>query len=97
MGIPQAIVYSQLAGLGNTNGLVTIIVPPVFYAFFGHSKKGAMGPMSVVSIVLGSILTAKASQSDKVVREDLAAALTLCVGLCAITVGRMRLGLLLHF
>ncbi|KAH7281758.1 hypothetical protein KP509_36G062100 [Ceratopteris richardii] len=53
--IPQDIGYSKLAGLPPIYGLFTSFVPPLIYALLGVSREIAIGPVAVVSILLGTL------------------------------------------
>ncbi|KAK7853974.1 high affinity sulfate transporter 2 [Quercus suber] len=54
--IPQDIGYARLANLPPQNGVYTSFVPPLIYAFMGSSRDIAIGPVAVVSLLLGSLL-----------------------------------------
>ncbi|CAD6210018.1 unnamed protein product [Miscanthus lutarioriparius] len=51
--IPQDIGYSKLANLPAEVGLYTSFVPPLIYAVMGSSRDVAIGPVAVVSLLLG--------------------------------------------
>ncbi|KAH7281798.1 hypothetical protein KP509_36G063400 [Ceratopteris richardii] len=53
--IPQDIGYSKLAGLPPVYGLYTSFVPPLIYALLGVSREIAIGPVAVVSILVGTL------------------------------------------
>ncbi|KAI5056547.1 hypothetical protein GOP47_0028365 [Adiantum capillus-veneris] len=55
LSIPQDIGYSKLAGLPPIFGLYTSFVPPLVYSIFGVSRDIAIGPVAVVSILLGTL------------------------------------------
>ncbi|GJM96033.1 hypothetical protein PR202_ga12837 [Eleusine coracana subsp. coracana] len=54
--IPQDIGYSKLANLPPEIGLYSSFVPPLIYPLMGTSKDIAMGPVAVVSLMLGTLL-----------------------------------------
>ncbi|KAH0460286.1 hypothetical protein IEQ34_010949 [Dendrobium chrysotoxum] len=54
--IPQDIGYAKLANLDPQYGLYTSFVPPMIYAFLGSSRDIAIGPVAVVSLLLGHLL-----------------------------------------
>ncbi|XP_020548269.1 sulfate transporter 1.3 isoform X2 [Sesamum indicum] len=54
--IPQDIGYSKLANLSPQYGLYSSFVPPLVYAFMGSSRDIAIGPVAVVSLLLGTLL-----------------------------------------
>lgn len=55
LSIPQDIGYSKLAGLPPIYGLYTSFVPPLLYSIFGVSRHIAIGPVAVVSILVGTL------------------------------------------
>lgn len=56
--IPQAMAYSQLAGLPLEIGLYASIAPPILYAIFGSSRTLAVGPVAVASLMVAGALSA---------------------------------------
>ncbi|KAI4375854.1 hypothetical protein MLD38_013674 [Melastoma candidum] len=54
--IPQDIGYAKLANLTPQYGLYTSFVPPLIYAFMGSSRDIAIGPVAVVSLLLGTLV-----------------------------------------
>ncbi|GJN30574.1 hypothetical protein PR202_gb18888 [Eleusine coracana subsp. coracana] len=57
--IPQDIAYAKLAGLPPQYGLYSSFVPPLIYALMGSSRDIAIGPVAVVSLLLGTLLDAE--------------------------------------
>lgn len=51
--VPQAMAYAQLAGLPPQMGLFAALAPPLFYLFFGTSPFVSLGPVALVSLVIG--------------------------------------------
>uniref|UniRef100_A0A0R0K6T6 STAS domain-containing protein n=2 Tax=Glycine max TaxID=3847 RepID=A0A0R0K6T6_SOYBN len=54
--IPQDIGYAKLAHLAPQYGLYSSFVPPLIYAVMGSSRDIAIGPVAVVSLLLGTLL-----------------------------------------
>ncbi|KAG6434848.1 hypothetical protein SASPL_106492 [Salvia splendens] len=54
--IPQDIGYAKLANLDPQYGLYSSFVPPLIYALMGSSRDIAIGPVAVVSLLLGTLL-----------------------------------------
>ncbi|GJN16289.1 hypothetical protein PR202_gb03340 [Eleusine coracana subsp. coracana] len=54
--IPQDIGYSKLANLDAQYGLYSSFIPPLIYAAMGSSRDIAIGPVAVVSLLIGSLL-----------------------------------------
>ncbi|KAJ4870782.1 Sulfate transporter 1.2 [Raphanus sativus] len=57
--IPQDIGYAKLANLDPKYGLYSSFVPPLVYACMGSSRDIAIGPVAVVSLLLGTLLRAE--------------------------------------
>lgn len=54
--IPQAFAYAQLAGLPPGVGIAAALVAPVVYAIFGGSRYLSIGPVALVSLLVGEAL-----------------------------------------
>ncbi|KAK6916047.1 SLC26A/SulP transporter domain [Dillenia turbinata] len=54
--IPQDIGNAKLANVKPQYGLYTSFVPPLIYAFMGSSRDMVIGPVAVVSLLLGTLL-----------------------------------------
>ncbi|GFQ02908.1 sulfate transporter 1.3 [Phtheirospermum japonicum] len=96
--IPQDIGYSKLANLDPQYGLYSSFVPPLVYAFMGSSKDIAIGPVAVVSLLLGTMLQ---NEIDPVSNAHdyrrLAFTATLFAGITQAVLGILRLGFLIDF
>ncbi|KAJ9560652.1 hypothetical protein OSB04_005812 [Centaurea solstitialis] len=96
--IPQDIGYSKLANLPPQIGLYSSFVPPLIYAFMGSSRDIAIGPVAVVSLLLGTLLQ---NEYDPVKNADeyrrLAFTATFFAGITQATLGVLRLGFLIDF
>ncbi|KAI3671561.1 hypothetical protein L1987_87300 [Smallanthus sonchifolius] len=57
LAIPQGISYAKLANLPPIIGLYSSFVPPLIYSVLGSSKHLAVGPVSIASLVMGTMLT----------------------------------------
>ncbi|XVE66519.1 hypothetical protein DITRI_Ditri08aG0085800 [Diplodiscus trichospermus] len=96
--IPQDIGYAKLANLDPEYGLYTSFVPPLVYAFMGSSRDIAIGPVAVVSLLLGSLLQDEIDSSDNPVDyRRLAFTATFFAGVTQVTLGFFRLGFLIDF
>nr|GMD60127.1 probable sulfate transporter 3.3 [Ipomoea batatas] len=60
----QGISYAKLANLPPIVGLYSSFVPPLVYAVLGSSRDLAVGPVSIASLILGSMLRQEVSPSD---------------------------------
>jgi len=94
--IPQAMAYSQLAGLPPEIGLYASMAPPVLYALVGSSRTMAVGPVAVASLMLAAALSAlwPAGSPDYIAGAVLMA---LLVGLLLLLMGLARLGVVANF
>ncbi|KAF4378447.1 hypothetical protein F8388_021641 [Cannabis sativa] len=79
--IPQDIGYAKLAYLPPQNGLYSSFVPPLVYAFMGSSRDIAIGPVAVVSLLLGDLLQAEIDPNDLIPYRRLAFTATFFAGL----------------
>ncbi|KAI3810309.1 hypothetical protein L1987_19921 [Smallanthus sonchifolius] len=96
--IPQDIGYARLANLPAQYGLYSSFVPPLIYAFMGSSRDIAIGPVAVVSLLLGSMLQ---DEIDPNKHEHeylrLAFTATFFAGITQAALGFFRLGFLIDF
>ncbi len=94
--IPQSMAYAQLAGLPPYYGLYAAFLPPIVSALFGSSRQLATGPVAVVSLMTAAALEPLASAGSEGYIAY-AILLALLVGLFQITLGLLRLGVLVNF
>ncbi|KAJ8435961.1 hypothetical protein Cgig2_017499 [Carnegiea gigantea] len=96
--IPQDIAYAKLANLPPQYGLYSSFVPPLIYAFMGSSRDIAIGPVAVVSLLLGSLLQEEFDpENDAHNYLRLAFTATFFAGITQATLGFFRLGFLVDF
>ncbi|CAH1450569.1 unnamed protein product [Lactuca virosa] len=96
--IPQDIGYAKLANLDAQYGLYSSFVPPLIYAFMGSSRDIAIGPVAVVSLLLGTMLREELDPiKQKHDYERLAFTATFFAGVTQFTLGFFRLGFLIDF
>ncbi len=96
MLIPQGMAYALIAGLPPIYGLYAALVPNLMYAFTGSSRKLAVGPVALDSLIVASSLAAMKLLNI----EDyigMAVFLALLVGVLQLVMGFMRLGFLANF
>jgi high affinity sulfate transporter 1 len=96
--IPQDIGYAKLANVPPQNGLYTSFVPPLIYAAMGSSRDIAIGPVSVVSLLLGDML--KNEINPKKHPQEylrLAFTATFFAGITEAGLGILRLGFIIDF
>ena len=96
MLIPQGMAYAMLAGLPPIYGLYASTVPLIVYALFGTSRKLAVGPVALDSLLVASGVGALAvGGSPEYI--GLAILLASMVGMIQLTMGVFRLGFLVNF
>lgn len=94
--IPQSMAYAQLAGLPAYYGLYAAFLPPMVASLFGSSRQLATGPVAVVSLMTAASLEPIATAgSDEFIMYAILLALT--VGVFQLTLGILRLGLIVNF
>ncbi len=94
--IPQSMAYAQLAGLPPYYGLYASFLPPMVAALFGSSRQLATGPVAVVSLMTSASLEPLATAGSEGY-IGYAIALAVCVGLFQLSLGVLRLGLVVNF
>ncbi|XP_031498917.1 sulfate transporter 1.2-like [Nymphaea colorata] len=98
LAIPQDIGYSKLAHLPPQYGLYSSFVPPLIYSILGSSRDIAIGPVAVISLLLGSLLQ---EEIDPVLNPleyyRLAFTATFFAGVTQAALGICRLGFLVDF
>ncbi|KAI5589113.1 hypothetical protein BDE02_05G139900 [Populus trichocarpa] len=97
--IPQDIGYAKLANLDPQYGLYSSFVPPLIYAFMGSSRDIAIGPVAVVSLLLGTLLQSEIADpvANAAEYRRLAFTATFFAGITQVTLGFLRLGFLIDF
>ncbi|XP_064973020.1 sulfate transporter 1.3 isoform X2 [Musa acuminata AAA Group] len=96
--IPQDIGYAKLANMDPKYGLYSSFVPPLIYAVMGSSRDIAIGPVAVVSLLLGTLLQNEVDPlNDKEEYRRLAFTATFFAGVTQATLGFLRLGFLIEF
>ena len=93
--IPQSMAYAQLAGLPAYFGLYAAFLPPMVAALFGSSRQLSTGPVAVVSLLTAAALEpiAAAGSAGYIAY---AVALSLIVGLFQLSLGLLRLGVVVN-
>ena len=94
--IPQSMAYAQLAGMPAYYGLYASFLPVAVAALFGSSNFLGTGPVAVVSLLTASSLAVLAPPgSDQFIA--LAILLTLMVGVFQLSLGALKLGVIVNF
>ncbi|XP_028756123.1 probable sulfate transporter 3.4 [Neltuma alba] len=98
LAIPQGISYAKLANLPPIIGLYSSFVPPLIYSLLGSSRHLGVGPVSIASLVMGSMLSESVSfTSDPILYLKLAFTATFFAGLFQSSLGFLRLGFVIDF
>ncbi|XP_024360167.1 sulfate transporter 1.1 [Physcomitrium patens] len=98
LAIPQDLGYAKLAGVPSVNGLYSSFVPPLVYALLGSSRDIAIGPVAVVSLLLGTLLKQELSPTKQPqLYLQLAFTATFFAGLFQTALGLLRLGFVIQF
>ncbi|OIT05290.1 PREDICTED: probable sulfate transporter 3.4 [Nicotiana attenuata] len=98
LAIPQGISYAKLANLPPIIGLYSSFVPPLIYSILGSSRHLAVGPVSIASLVMGTMLSQAVSYSQEpILYLQLAFTATLFAGLLQASLGFFRLGFIIDF
>ncbi|CAN6296146.1 unnamed protein product [Urochloa humidicola] len=96
--IPQDIGYSKLANLPPQIGLYSSFVPPLIYAAMGSSRDIAIGPVAVVSLLLGTLLQNEIDpKTHPLEYSRLAFTATFFAGITQAALGFFRLGFIIEF
>jgi len=96
--IPQDIGYSKLANLPPEIGLYSSFVPPLIYTLMGSSRDLAIGPVAVVSLLLGSQLQNEFDpKTHPLEYRHLAFTATFFAGITQAALGFFRLGFIIEY
>ena len=93
--IPQSMAYASLAGLPPQYGLFAAFLPPMLAAIFGSSRQLATGPVAVVSLMTALAVAPLATNMNDFILY--AILLAFMVGCVQLTLGMLRLGVLVNF
>ncbi|KAK6914920.1 STAS domain [Dillenia turbinata] len=90
--------YAKLANLPPIVGLYSSFVPPLIYSILGSSRHLAVGPVSIASLVMGSMLSEQVSFTDEpILYLQLAFTATFFAGVFQASLGLLRLGFVIDF
>ncbi|KAK9269494.1 hypothetical protein L1049_001269 [Liquidambar formosana] len=98
LAIPQGISYARLAQLPPIIGLYSSFVPPLLYSVLGSSRHLGIGPVSIASLVMGTMLGEMVSSVDEpILHLKLAFTATFFAGVFQASLGLFRLGFIIDF
>ncbi|TKY47640.1 Early nodulin-70 [Spatholobus suberectus] len=96
--IPQCMGNATLAQLSPEYGLYTGIVPPLIYALLASSREIVIGPGSVDSLLLSSMIqTLKVPIHDSITYTQLVFTVTFFAGIFQVAFGLFRFGFLVEY
>lgn len=93
--VPQSMAYAQLAGLPAYVGLYASFLPVIIASVFGSSRQLATGPVAIVSLMTAAALEPLVVSPEGFLAY--AAILALMVGVFQLSLGLLRLGVLVDF
>ena len=96
MLVPQGMAYAFLAGLPPQYGLYASILPLMLYALLGSSRSLAVGPVAIVSLLVGSTIGQFAEQGTDIYIHA-AVNLSLLVGILLLLLRALQLGSIVNF
>lgn len=94
--LPEAVAYSNLAGLSPQSGLVGLVLGLVLYGLIGHSRFAIVSVTSSSAAVMSSGLATLVVFSSPE-RASLAYALVFLSGILMVVAGLLKLGEVTHF
>ncbi|CAD6503949.1 BgTH12-05692 [Blumeria graminis f. sp. triticale] len=90
--VPQSMAYSILAGLPPQYGLYTSFMGVLFYWLFATSKDISIGPVAVMSALVGNIVAEAKLTNPHIPTPVLASSLSLVCGIIITFIGLARCG-----
>ncbi|KAF3184732.1 Sulfate permease 2 [Orbilia oligospora] len=95
--VPQGMAYSILAQLPAEYGLYSSFVGVMLYWFFATSKDITIGPVAVMSTLVGNIVLKAEETHPEFTRPQVASALALICGCIVFAIGILRLGFVVDY
>lgn len=95
--MPQSLSYARLAQLEPQYGLYSSFVGVLTYAFFATSKDVSIGPVAVMSLATGNVVTAVMAETKAYTAPQIATALAFICGFVVLGIGLLRIGWLVEF
>ncbi|CAO3599843.1 unnamed protein product [Absidia cylindrospora] len=95
--VPQGIAYAKVANLDPQYGLYTSFVGVTIYCLFGTSKDISIGPITVVSLLVGEAITKVTEAHPDITGPEVAVCLSMVCGVITLLMGMARLGILVDF
>jgi SulP family sulfate permease len=95
--IPVALAYASLAGLPPQYGIYGYLIGGLFYSVFGSSKQLAVGPVSAISILIGTAIASMVEGGDPHRWMDIASNTALLFAAMSIAAYFLRLSSIINF
>jgi len=94
MLIPQGLAYGALAQLPAVYGLYSAVIPSAVYCLFGTASSVHLGPVAIISLLTGSLISQYADEAGDGVGAalDIAAQCSFCVGLLLCIMSLLNMG-----
>jgi sodium-independent sulfate anion transporter 11 len=92
--VPQGMAYALLANLEPQYGLYSSFVGVMIYWIFGTSKDISIGPVAVLSTVVGNAIDSVRATGSQLPSHVIASVLSLVAGCVVLTLGLFRFGFL---
>lgn len=89
--------YAGLALLPPEYGLYSSFVGVLFYWFFATSKDITIGPVAVMSTLVGNIVVKAQTENPNIRAEDIGGSLALVSGCIVFVIGLLRLGFIVDY
>jgi sodium-independent sulfate anion transporter 11 len=90
--VPQGMAYASLAQLPPQFGLYSSFMGVLVYWFFATSKDITIGPVAVMSTIVGNIVTQAQKTNPKIPGHVIASALAVIAGCIIVAIGLARCG-----
>lgn len=90
--VPQGMAYAILANLEPQFGLYSSFIGVLIYWIFGTSKDISIGPVAVLSTVVGNVVQAIQESDESIPAHVIASALSIIAGCIVLAIGLLRCG-----
>lgn len=95
--VPQGMAYAKLAELPVEFGLYSSFMGVLIYWFFATSKDITIGPVAVMSTIVGNVVNKVAEEHPEVPGYVVASALAIICGAIVVFIGLIRAGWIVDF
>jgi solute carrier family 26 (sodium-independent sulfate anion transporter), member 11 len=90
--VPQGMAYALLAKVEPQYGLFSSFVGVMLYWIFGTSKDISIGPVAVLSTIVGNVVEAVGASGRELAPHAIASALSIVSGAVVLAIGLLRCG-----